>query len=80
MERSSFVLGSQSAIPNIGLLYKVEVLEFGCQQNLHTRTYNIFNSKITFIENKKYDISTSKIFNKFKHLLMSQNHTKERGK
>lgn len=70
MERSSFVFGSQSAIPNIGLLYKVEVLTFGCQKHLHTKTYNIHKSKITFIENKNYDISVEDIFRKFKVLLM----------
>ena len=71
MERAVFVFGSQSAIPNIGLLYKVEVLEFGCQKNLHAKTYNIFNSKITFIENKLYDIKASKIFSKFRQSLIS---------
>jgi hypothetical protein len=72
MEKASFVFGSQSAIPNIGLLYQVEVLTFGCQKSLHTKTYNIHNSKITFIDDKKYEIDTNTIFSKFKTLLMKQ--------
>jgi hypothetical protein len=69
MEKSVFTFGSQSAIPNISLLYGVEVLEFGCQKQLHTKTYNIRNTPITFIENKQYDISVDKIFPEFKKLL-----------
>jgi hypothetical protein len=69
LERACFTFGSQSAIPNLSLLYKTEVLEFGCQKSLHTRTYNIFNTPITFIENKKYNIELSVIFREFKALL-----------
>jgi len=69
MEKASFVCGSQSAIPNIGLLYNVEVLEFGCQKNLHTITYNVKKTPITFIENKKYNIESQVLFNKMKKLL-----------
>jgi hypothetical protein len=70
MEKSIFVFGSQSAIPNIGLIYKKEVLEFGCQKLLHTKTYNIFNTPVTFIDNKNYDIDVKIIFKKFKQLLI----------
>jgi len=38
LKQSSFVFGSQSAIPNLALLYRVPVLEFGCQKVLHTKT------------------------------------------
>jgi len=69
MENSFFTFGSQSAIPNISLLYKVEVLEFGCQKTLHTKTYNIHNSKITFVENRNYDIRASEIFKEFRGIL-----------
>ena len=72
MENSVFTFGSQSAIPNISLLYKVEVLEFGCQKNLHTKTYNIHNSKITFVENRGYDIEVREIFKKFRGLLKTK--------
>jgi hypothetical protein len=69
MERAFFVCGSQSAIPNIGLLYKVEVLEFGNQQQLHTKIYNHFNTPITFINNAKYNIEPLEFFNKMKQIL-----------
>lgn len=69
MENAFFTFGSQSAIPNISLLYKVEVLEFGCQKSLHTKTYNIHNSNITFIENRQYDIHPDVIFKEFRKIL-----------
>jgi hypothetical protein len=69
MESAFFTFGSQSAIPNISLLYKVEVLEFGCQKSLHTKTYNIHNSAITFIDNRNYDIRPKEIFNEFRKIL-----------
>lgn len=69
MENVFFTFGSQSAIPNISLLYNVDVLEFGCQKSLHTRTYNIKNTPITFLEDKKYDIKPNTIFPQFKNLL-----------
>ena len=72
LEKAFFTFGSQSAIPNLSLLYKVDVLEFGCQKNLHTRTYNIFNTPITFIENKKYNIEPNIIYKKFKSLLLQK--------
>lgn len=56
LERSFFTFGSQSSIPNMSLLYGVDVLEFGCQKMLHTKTYNIKKTPITFIENKRYDL------------------------
>jgi len=69
MERAILTVGSQSAIPNISLLYKVEVLEFGNQQQLHTKTYNHFNSPITFINNPKYNIAPIDLLNKMRKLL-----------
>ena len=70
LENSVFTFGSQSAIPNISLLYGVEVLEFGCQKRYHTVTYNVKNTPITFLENKNYDIEPERIFKKFKNLLI----------
>jgi hypothetical protein len=55
LERAFFTFGSQSAIPNFSLLYKVDVLEFGCQRNYHTKVYNVRNTPITFFDNPKYD-------------------------
>lgn len=76
MQHASFCFGSQSAIPNIALLYKVEVLEFGCQRGLHTRTYNIYNSKITFIDDRRYNIEVPVIFDKLKKLLKQKENVK----
>ena len=72
LEKAFFTFGSQSAIPNLSLLHKVDVLEFGCQKNLHTRTYNITKTPITFFDNKKYDIDPQFILNKFRKLLNSK--------
>ena len=69
IERSCFVFGSQSAIPNMALLFKKEVLEFGCQKSLHTKTYNIHNAPITFLNDRKYNIEPNVIFNTFKKLI-----------
>jgi len=69
MENAFFTFGSQSAIPNISLLYGVDVLEFGCQKSLHTRTYNVKNSPITFIDNRGYNIDPGEMHKKMKTLL-----------
>ncbi|MGD2072087.1 MAG: hypothetical protein PVG65_01170 [Candidatus Thorarchaeota archaeon] len=69
LKHAVFTFGSQSAIPNLSLLHGVEVLEFGCQKALHTRTYNIKNTPVTFIDNKKYDIEPKKIIKELKNLL-----------
>ncbi len=69
MERAILTVGSQSAIPNISLLYKVEVLEFGNQKQLHTKTYNHFNTPIKFINNAKYNIDPMEFFNYMKQIL-----------
>jgi len=72
LQKSIFTFGSQSAIPNISLLYGIEVLEFGCQKALHTKTYNIKNTPITFIEDRQYKIEVSKIYQHFKNLLQKK--------
>lgn len=69
LAKTHFTFGSQSAIPNLSLLFGVEVLEFGCQKRLHTMTYNIKNTPITFIENKRYNIEPSQIMKHLKKLL-----------
>ena len=69
MQRAILTVGSQSAIPNISLLYKTEVLEFGNQQALHTKTYNYFNTPIKFINNAKYNIDPKEFFNNMKQIL-----------
>ena len=72
MERTIFTFGSQSAIPNISLLYGIEVLEFGCQKTLHTKTYNVKNTPITFIEDRQYNIEVPKIYKHFKKLIQKK--------
>lgn len=69
LEKSFFTFGSQSAIPNISLLYKVDVLEFGCQKSLHTKTYNVHNSPITFIEDRSYALSPKEALRRLEALL-----------
>lgn len=67
--RSILTVGSQSAIPNISLLFGVEVLEWGHQKYLHTVEYNINNTKITFIEDLEYKILPNVIFQKMSEIL-----------
>jgi len=69
LDRCCFVFGSQSAIPNLGLLFKKPVLMFGHQKTLHTVTYNIFKSPVSFVEDMKYNISSEEIFKIFKQQL-----------
>lgn len=69
MKQAILTVGSQSAIPNISLLYKVEVLEFGNQRQLHTKTYNHFNTPITFIDNVKYNIGPEEFFSYMRKIL-----------
>lgn len=76
MENSFFTFGSQSAIPNISLIYKKEVLCFGCQKHLHTKTYNIKNTPITFFDDRQYKIDVNKVFKELKKLLLKKEKTK----
>jgi len=69
MNRACLTVGSQSGIPNISLLYGVEVLEWGHQKSLHTKTYNPFKTPITFIDNPGYDISPKEVLNKITNIL-----------
>jgi hypothetical protein len=69
LERTFFTFGSQSAIPNFSLLFGVEVLEFGCQKALHTRTYNIKNTPITFIDDRNYCSDPKEMLKKLETLL-----------
>lgn len=77
LKKAHFTFGSQSAIPNLSLLFGVEVLEFGCQKRLHTVTYNINNTPITFIENKAYNIEPTEIMKYIKRLLKKKEKTNE---
>jgi len=79
LEKAFFTFGSQSAIPNLSLLHKVDVLEFGCQKNLHTKTYNVTKTPITFFENKKYDIDPHFILKNFRKLLNTKKEKLKNG-
>ena len=80
MENTFFTFGSQSAIPNISLLYEVDVLEFGCQKSLHTRTYNVKNSPITFIDNRGYNIDPGQMHKQMKSLLYKKKEKQKHAK
>ncbi len=69
MSKAFFTFGSQSAIPNISLLYGVEALEFGNQKSLHTVTYNVKKTPVTFVVDHGFKVSPKIIFQKFKSLL-----------
>jgi hypothetical protein len=69
LKKTHFTFGSQSAIPNLSLLFGVEVLEFGCQKRLHTVTYNVKNTPITFIENRGYNIEPTEIMKHMRRIL-----------
>ena len=69
LERAVLTCGSQSAIPNLSLLKGVEVLEFGHQKSLHTKTYNIKNTRVTFLDDPRYQIGTKVIFKNLRKLL-----------
>ncbi len=75
LEKAFFTFGSQSAIPNFSLLYGVDVLEFGCQKSLHTRTYNVRNTPITFIDDRNYKSDPAEMLNKLEKLLRRKNGT-----
>jgi len=69
MKRAHLTIGSQSAIPNISLLHRVPVLEWGHQKTLHTKTYNIFNTKVKFLEDPKYKIDPEEVFDNILKIL-----------
>jgi len=69
MKRSSFTCGSQSAIPNLSLLMGVKSLQWGHQKKLHTIVYNIKNTPVKFLEDRKYNISYKIIYNKLEEQL-----------
>ena len=72
MSRAYFTFGSQSAIPNISLLYGVEALEFGNQKTLHTVTYNVKKTPVTFVVDPRFKIDPKAIFKKFRVLLQKK--------
>jgi len=69
IKQAKLTIGSQSAIPNISLLFKVPVLEWGHQKYLHTIEYNPFKTKVTFIEDMDYKVNPEKIYSEILKLL-----------
>jgi len=69
ISRAILTVGSQSAIPNLSLLLKTEVLEWGNQRTLHTKTYNYTNTKITFLDDMKFKLSPDIIFTHMNQIL-----------
>lgn len=63
-KQTKLVIGSQSAIPNIGMTLGVPILSWGHQKHLHTKTYNIFNTPVDFIEDNNYNTEAKIIYNK----------------
>jgi len=72
MSRAYFTVGSQSAIPNIALLYGVEALEFGNQRMLHTKTYNVKNTPVTFLDDVKFNLAPEILFKTFRKKLQKK--------
>lgn len=70
IKRAKLTIGSQSAIPNISLIFKVPVLEWGHQKQLHTIEYNIHKTKVTFIEDINYTITPEVIYQEILRLLI----------
>jgi len=69
ISKAFFTVGSQSAIPNISLLYGVEALEFGHQNLLHTKIYNVKNTPVTFLNDPTYMMQPKVLFDNFKKRL-----------
>jgi len=72
LEESVFCTGSQSALPNMALFFKTPVLEWGHQKTLHTKNYNINNTTIEFIEDRKYNISPTEVFKRLRKTLIKK--------
>jgi hypothetical protein len=77
LERACFTCSSQSAIPNLSLLFKVEVLEWGHQKTLHTIVYNHKQTKITFLDDPKYTLPAKIVYRNLLSLLEKKIQTGE---
>jgi len=69
MKKAILTIGSQSAIPNISLLFGVHALEWGHQKQLHTVNYNVRKTKVTFLEDMKYNISPKIVYQEILKIL-----------
>jgi len=62
IKKSIFVVGSQSAIPNLSMLLRIPSIQWGHQKNLHANVYNVLKTKVVFLEDTNYSIPAKKIF------------------
>jgi len=62
MKKAKLTVGSQSAIPNISLLFKVPALEWGNQKQKHTVDYNIRRTPVVFLEDFEFKINPHVVF------------------
>ena len=69
LKRAFYTIGSQSAIPNISLILGTPVLQWGNQKDLHTKTYNIYDTKVEFIEDSDFNVKSEIVFNQMVDLL-----------
>jgi len=69
MEKTFLTIGSQSAIPNISLLYEVPVIEWGNQRHEHTVLYNIKNTSVEFIDDFDFNIDPKIIYRQIEKTL-----------
>jgi hypothetical protein len=69
IRKSYLTIGSQSGIPNLSLILKTPVLEWGHQKKLHSEVYNILKTKVIFLDDLKYKLPPEIIFNNMKKYL-----------
>lgn len=76
LKKAILTIGSQSAIPNISLLFNVPALEWGHQKHLHTVTYNIRKTKVTFLDDPKYNLLPKTIYRHIDKILIDRQEEK----
>ena len=69
IKKSILTVGSQSGIPNISLLLGVPVLEWGNQKVLHTVSYNVLKTPVTFLDDMNFNLSPEKIYEEMLKIL-----------
>ena len=72
IKRSVLTVGSQSGIPNLSLMLKTPVLEWGNEKRYHTKTYNPKKTNIVFLEDHKYKISAKEILREMISILKKE--------
>lgn len=70
--KACLTCGSQSAIPNLSLLFGVDVLEWGHQKELHTRFYNPKKTPILFLDDMNYTLDPKIVVSNLVSLLLKK--------